>query len=386
MKNPRSPITLLISLLFVLLIAAISPTFAQDEKRDAERQRLATVMSPDTDVEQFRAEMINYLTDWETALQRMESIPGISQELSKAGLGSVAALQHARAGLAEVSTADLIKIRAAYALFPEWREGPRTIDAVTLKFLRGRVGMTKPLGPGPKVITADDCPDISATPSFADIAITEGFLIAAEGVMEALPTDALTILGREAAVAARAALQASVLAAKTLRNQYDKCHELTQAQVQTIVDGAKTAIIVNDNANTTTITTALGDVKTDIINNDNANRTQIINNDNANTTTILNAITAAKNELRDLILRTQIEADLAEADNATYVGFYVTPTAQGGHLDLVRTIVVDTITKLAGSKASQANALRLKGDDFKAAGNYKSAYLNYRLAYKTAVN
>jgi hypothetical protein len=45
------------------------------------------------------------------------------------------------------------------------------------------------------------------------------------------------------------------------------------------------AIIVNDNANTTTITTALGDVKTDIINNDNANRTQIINNDNANTTT-----------------------------------------------------------------------------------------------------
>ena len=204
--------------------------------------------------------------------------------------------------------------------------------------------------------------------------------------MEALPTDALTILGREAAVAARAALQASVLAAKTLRNQYDKCHELTQAQVQTIVDGAKTAIIVNDNANTTTITTALGDVKTDIINNDNANRTQIINNDNANTTTILNAITAAKNELRDLILRTQIEADLAEADNATYVGFYVTPTAQGGHLDLVRTIVVDTITKLAGSKASQANALRLKGDDFKAAGNYKSAYLNYRLAYKTAVN
>ena len=123
MKNPRSPITLFISLLFVLLIAAISPTFAQDEKRDAERQRLATVMSPDTDVEQFRAEMINYLTDWETALQRMESIPGISQELSKAGLGSVVALQHARAGLAELSTADLMKMRAAYALFPEWRVG-----------------------------------------------------------------------------------------------------------------------------------------------------------------------------------------------------------------------------------------------------------------------
>jgi hypothetical protein len=386
MKNPRSSVTLFISLLFVLLIAAVSPTLAQDEKRDAERQRLAAVMSPNADVEEFRAEMIDYLTDWETALQRMERIPGISQELSKAGLGSVAALQHAKAGLAGVSTADLMRMRAIYAGFPEWREGPRAIDGVALKFLRGRIGMTKPLGPAPKVITEDTCPDISATPSFVDIAAAETVLIVAEGVMEALPTDALTIVAREAAVAARAAAQGGVLAARTLRNQYDLCHQLTQAQVQSIVDGAKTLIIANDNANTTLITTTLGDIKTEIINNDNANRTTIINNDNANTTTILNAITVAKNELRDLILRTQIEADLAEADNASYVGFYVTPTAQGGHLDLVRSIVIETIVKLAGPKAAQANALRLKGDDFKAAGNYKSAYQNYRMAYKTAVN
>jgi hypothetical protein len=54
--------------------------------------------------------MINYLIRLgKRRLQRMESIPGISQELSKAGLGSVAALQHARAGLAELSTADLMK-------------------------------------------------------------------------------------------------------------------------------------------------------------------------------------------------------------------------------------------------------------------------------------
>ena len=70
--------------------------------------------------------------------------------------------------------------------------------------------------------------------------------------------------------------------------------------------------VANDNTN-----------KTAIIDNDNTNKTAIVNNDNTNTTTILTAIAnsqtainnntnAGKNELRDLILRTQIEANLAD--------------------------------------------------------------------------
>lgn len=148
----------------------------------------------------------------------------------------------------------------------------------------------------------------------------------------------------------------------------------------------KTMIVSNDNANATTLNTNLTTAKTAIITNDNTNTTNIVNNDNANKTMIINNDNANKTELRDLLLRTQIEADLAEADNATYVGLYVTPTANGGYLDLVRAIVVDTIAKLAGASTAQANSFLARADDFKAAGNYKSAYQNYRKAYKFAVN
>ncbi len=148
----------------------------------------------------------------------------------------------------------------------------------------------------------------------------------------------------------------------------------------------KTMIVNNDNANATTLNTNLTTAKTAIITNDNTNTTNIVNNDNANKTMIINNDNANKTELRDLLLRTQIEADLAQSDNATYVGLYVTPTANGGYLDLVRAIVVDTIAKLAGGSTAQANSFLAQGDGFKAAGNYKSAYQAYRKAYKFAVN
>jgi len=160
----------------------------------------------------------------------------------------------------------------------------------------------------------------------------------------------------------------------------------------------KTAVINNDNANTTSIVNNDNANKTTIINNDNANKTSIINNDNANTaalTITVNANTAAiiandnanKNELRDLILRTQIEADLAQADSSTPVAVFVTPNAHGGYLDLVRAIVAQTITNIlaAGGKVGQAQSFLAQGDAAKTAGDFKGAYFSYRKAYQAAV-
>ena len=108
----------------------------------------------------------------------------------------------------------------------------------------------------------------------------------------------------------------------------------------------------------------------------NANTAAIIANDNAN-----------KNELRDLILRTQIEADLAQADSSTPVAVFVTPTANGGYLDLVRAIVAQTITNIlaAGGKVGQAQSFLAQGDAAKTAGDFKGAYFSYRKAYQAAV-
>ncbi len=143
--------------------------------------------------------------------------------------------------------------------------------------------------------------------------------------------------------------------------------------------------VANDNTN-----------KTAIIDNDNTNKTAIVNNDNTNTTTILTAIAnsqtainnntnAGKNELRDLILRTQIEANLADEGGNHFVGLYITPSANGGYLELVRSIVVDTIAKLAGKHTADANKWLAQGDAQKAAGNFKEAYEAYRKAYLAAV-
>ena len=109
-------------------------------------------------------------------------------------------------------------------------------------------------------------------------------------------------------------------------------------------------------------------------------------NDNTNTATILADAKANKNELRDLILRTQIEADLAMADSASVVALYALPTANGGYLDLVQTIVTETLAHIvaAGGSISNAQPILDSANAAKAAGNFKGAYVLYRKAYKAA--
>ena len=152
--------------------------------------------------------------------------------------------------------------------------------------------------------------------------------------------------------------------------------------IVTAISNSQGAIVDNANGNTTTLTTAISTTQTAIINNDNSNKNTIVANDNANALMLSN-----------LLMRLQIEADLAAADNATPVALFLTPDTscgssaplnQCGLLGLVRQIVVQTISNLAGSNASQANSFLAKGDQYRNAGNYAAAYQNYRAAYKTA--
>ena len=152
-------------------------------------------------------------------------------------------------------------------------------------------------------------------------------------------------------------------------------------------DNTNTAnIIANDNSNRSLIINNDNTNTSNIITNDNSNRELIINNDNSNTTTILNNANANKNELKDLVLRTQIEADLAEADSATPVAWYLTPTANGGHLDLVKSIVTETLAKIqaAGGSIGDAQSFLTQANAAKTAGDFKGAYALYRKAYKSA--
>ena len=447
MKYIRTLFFGLIGTLIILQAVAVLPVAAKVTDPKIEQQRLARVMSPNADVEEFRAEMIAYITELENALTKLGRIGVVKEQFSQQGADPITALKHARTMVTELTADDLMKMRAVYAKVPNWREGSRAIDGIAERISNARAQMPKGGGGTSNVITPDVCPDISGTPSFADIAITGGFEIAGELVMELMPTDVVTILARSVASTLRAGLKAATLAEVTLKSQYDQCHGLEADAIQDIVDGAVTTITSNDNsnhsltisaidaaktdivtnnntqtttlstaitngvttinnnsnANTLAITSAITSAQNTIVNNDNSNalalntninntRTAIIANDNTNTTNIVNNDNANRvliinndNANAELLLRTQIEADLAEADNATFVGLYVMLTADGGKADFVRFIVVDTITKLAGVNASRANSFLAQADAFTAAGNHKSAYQYMRKAYKAAV-
>jgi hypothetical protein len=164
--------------------------------------------------------------------------------------------------------------------------------------------------------------------------------------------------------------------------------DANSAAIITNDNSNKTMIVNNDNSNAATLNTNLTNAKNTIIANDNTNTTNIVNNDNANKTTIVNNDNANTLALNDLILRSQIEADLAAEPGAVKVAWYMTPTANGGKLDLVQSIVTLTLANIqaAGGSIGNAQSFLTQANADKAAGNFKSAYDNYRKAYKAAAN
>jgi hypothetical protein len=405
----------------LLLSVCASLSMAQSRVKSAaklERERVDRIMNAGANIEEFRTEMKNYLTDFANAMSNLEAIPAMREQNKKHGVNPAVALDRAIANIDKMPAEGLARMRDAYAQYPNWRQGPRNIYEISQRLGNDTSTQTtkgnKTRDITPDVIITDDCPDISGVPSFADIAVLKGFIVLNEGIIEALPTDGLTILAREAPVVTYTLALAALDVAETLRAQYDLCTSPTTEDVRNIVAGAKTEIITKLDAGTTTITNAISASQTAIINNDNANKTTIVNNDNANTlaltnlinttrVAILNTIKDSKEETNNLLLRTQIEADLSSTDGSTFVALYETPgnvclpslnqkglpqigalssPVQCGLLDLVRSIVRDTIANVgAGTNAQKffetAEAQR-------AAGKYKDAYASYRQAYKAA--
>ena len=86
--------------------------------------------------------------------------------------------------------------------------------------------------------------------------------------------------------------------------------------------------------------------------------------------------------LEKLQLRMAIEQNLDKNDEAP-IGLFQLPAAFGGHLEFVKSIVTETLAKRAavGIPTAQATAFLISADAAFAAGEYKTAYVNYRKAY-----
>jgi hypothetical protein len=217
-----------------------------------------------------------------------------------------------------------------------------------------------------------------ALPELADIPcwIAQGVLQVAAEANNTVAAQCAIVDGAVDAAEIEAAYENT----KAIFLNLDAHHEALKAGILNIITNANAntnLILTNDNTNTAAI-----------VANDNANTTAIIANDNANTTTIIDNDNANKNELRDLLLRTQIEADLAAVDGATPVALYLTPSTNGGHLDLVQRIVTETLANVraAGGNTGPAQSFLDQANAHKAAGQFKIAYASYRRAYKLATN
>ena len=404
-----------------LLSVCASLSMAQSSVKSSaklERQRLDRIMDAGADIEEFRQEYLNYLTELEDNMRLFNAVPAVQQKLNRSGLKPSAMLAAAKISVSEMSTEDLTKVRSVYAKFPGWREMPQSLIKPELRqALEAKVAAKEAGETTNDAGTVDDCAAaIAAGITNTDISISRGVQIGLAALMEAFPTDGLTILARAPSIAANAAGEVATLALETLKATKDDCRDDSfQDAITADVDAIPGLITASTSTTAGNITTA----KTAIIDNDNTNKTAIIDNDNANTVTILAAVEAAKtyivtdahankDEMKNLLLRTQIEADLASTDGSTFVALYETPSTvcltslndkglpqtvslpgfptitiqQCGLLDLVRAIVRDTIANVgAGTNAQSFFAM---AEAYKAAGKYKLAYASYRLAYKAA--
>jgi hypothetical protein len=91
-------------------------------------------------------------------------------------------------------------------------------------------------------------------------------------------------------------------------------------------------------------------------------------------------------QFQDLLLRLRIEADLYREGNDR-ISLFQLPKDAGGFLDVVRAVVAAAIDKReeAGADVRHALAELQKADEEQARKAYKSAYTNYRKAYRAAV-
>jgi hypothetical protein len=257
-------------------------------------------------------------------------------------------------------------------------------------------------------------------PSLACI-ISDGLLFAAEQLVDKITScdNEFTARSVDTAVARMATIHGDIakietdLASSVLNDNTNKGLIITNngTNKDLIISNSDTnkgLITTNSNANkdliigeigagTVVVTGAVSDGTQTLVNAGNAHKNTIVGNDNTNKGLII----ANDDTNKTFLLRMQIEADLSSTDGATFVAMFLTPsnvcsqvlndkgeslagTTQCGYLDFARAIVVQTVSNLAGANTTTANAFLAKGDTFRAAKDYKQAYQNYRLAYKTA--
>lgn len=418
--------TALFAAIFLLFFGSAAPVFAQNSVKGSAEHN---IQYSSEELESFRADLINFVRAYQEAARflgpkKAQKFNGIEEQLLRL---TVEQLNTIRGGIPDVKklSGATKKLENAVAEASLRRDSnPSQKGETATESLAGFPNADYPSCGTRKV--DDAIIDASDTALFVAEGIRD---VASRACGQVVVAAGFGGNGNAACIATDAIYLAAKIINYGLHYCNDKIDEAEQgatydrlghlhSDLENSVSNDNTNatnIVNNDNTNKDMILSNLATAKTDIINNDNTNKnsiitndntnkntiittvntakTDIITNDNANKDTIVTTVTNAKSQIiinananKDEILRLHIHADLASVDNATPVAVFMLPAVKGGYNELVRTIVVDAITNLAGSSTAQANAFLAQADALKAAGDYKKAYAYYRKAYKSATN
>jgi len=434
---PTLTIAMLLALLAVPGLAQQKAAGANGRFAPIDRARLQRVMAADTGVEEFRQEYAAYLGEMEQVLGRLLETSFARQTLARSGMNPQERLAAAKLQLQQLNEQELAGLKNAFAQSSSWRELPRQVDAMlkpeVLTALRNLSAAT-----GGDVLPGGTTPDVCSnafqdgtghqTPrvSNSDISIANAAVLAAGAIVDSLPDDFLSVAGKVVAVVARTVVEAVQLTLETLKSISDDCGGNDfQSAVTTSFTG------VNDNiatrasqtsvntlqatantisTNVTSIQATVGQTQTavneingkvDVKVSTRATMAQVntlqgtantINTKADLTLSKLDTVLGRLDDLEALIrafqaenLRLQIELNLLQGPRYNLAQFQM-PQSAGGRLELVRTIVDDTIKKGAQigvpqSVINQANGELATGDGDFTAKNFKDAYAHFRTAY-----
>lgn len=372
----------------------------------------ATPTSETSDQAAFRQEFTTYLVQMQRVVTKLQATPQGRAAFRSIGFTPAKGFARAREAVRTMTPEQLAVLQKSFSASPKWRTLP-----VTLGRLATRMQAKSPYS---LKITPDDCPTARSWGyTQTDIEAATDASLAADVILEAVPQDTLALPVRLIAVGVWAAVQGVQRGFEHLYNIASACDDAdhqalvtqnldvkvstraTQVSVDALITNltalstlvnSRLDVAVSTRASQTTVNTLLTNV-----NNLQTSVTTFHNEFTANSIVVNNKLDAANTKLDDLTitvsdqgalnLRIHIEDDLADPGNHPLALFEV-PEANGGHLNLVRSIVADTIAKMqaTGQGVGNAQAFLAAGDADKAAGAYKNAYANYGKAYRAAAS
>ena len=372
----------------------------------------ATPTSATSDQAAFRKEFTTYLVQMQGALIKVQATPQGRAAFRSIGFTPAKSFATARAAVRTMTPEQLAVLQKSFSAYPQWRTLPVKVDRLATRM--------QAKSPYSLKITPDDCPTARAAGfTQTDVEAAADASLIADGVLEIVPTDLISVPVRIAAVLIWAGVQATQRAFEHLYNIASACDDAdhqalvtqnldvkvstraTQVSVDALITNltalstlvnSRLDVTVSSRASQTSVNTLLTNVNNlqnsvTTFHNEFTANSIVVNNKLDAANTKLDALAITVSDQGALNLRMHIEHDLADPGNHPMALFEV-PEANGGHLNLVRSIVADTIAKMqaTGQGVGNAQAFLAAGDADRAAGAYKNAYSNYGKAYRAAAS